>query len=45
MEGLNHTIWDEWGALPASQPVKDEAAGIIDGMSYKIISSPRPASS
>lgn len=36
MEGLNHTIWDEWGALPASQPVKDEAAGIIDGMSYNV---------
>ncbi len=34
MEGLNHTIWDEWSALPAAQPVKDEIAGIIDGMSY-----------
>ena len=34
MEGLNHTIWDEWSALPPFDPVRDEIAGIIDGLSY-----------
>ncbi len=36
MEGLNHTIWDEWGALQSGAPAKDEIAGIIDGMSYNV---------
>lgn len=36
MEGLNHKIWDEWGAVAAasSSAARDEAAGIIDGFGY-----------
>lgn len=36
MEGLNHTIWDEWSALPAGDSALDEIAGIIDGLSYNV---------
>ncbi|MEG1603535.1 MAG: DNA-binding protein WhiA [Cloacibacillus sp.] len=36
IEGLNHTIWDEWSGLAAADPVCDEIAGIIDGLSYNV---------
>ncbi len=32
MESVNRTIWDEWSAMPVEEQIRDEAAGILDGL-------------
>ncbi len=35
MESIDRTIWDEWGAMQAEGQARDEAAGILDGLSFR----------
>jgi len=34
MEEKGRALWDEWTALPATPPVEDEIAGILDGLPF-----------
>ncbi len=36
MENVDRTVWDEWSAVPIKGQARDEAAGILDGMPFRV---------